>query len=113
VTQQQQCKRCHAAGSLLIYGVLQERIMTIGFGPHAEIFQHSIFLVLCNRLVTCLVAFGAAAAVGADITAAAPRVNYWLVSCTNVVATSCQYEALKHVSFAVQTLAKSAKVCGL
>ena len=35
--------------SLLIYGVLQERIMTVGFGPAQELFSASIFLVLCNR----------------------------------------------------------------
>jgi adenosine 3'-phospho 5'-phosphosulfate transporter B2 len=32
------------------------------------------------------------------------------VSLSNVVATSCQYEALKHVTFAVQTLGKCAKM---
>ena len=35
--------------SLLVYGVLQERIMTVGFGPAQELFSASIFLVLCNR----------------------------------------------------------------
>ncbi|GFH10333.1 uncharacterized protein HaLaN_05627 [Haematococcus lacustris] len=48
-------------GCLLVYGVLQERIMTVGFGPHLD---------------------------------------YAAVSLTNVVSTSCQYEALKFVSFA-------------
>ena len=37
--------------SLLVYGVLQERIMTVGFGPAQELFSASIFLVLCNRCV--------------------------------------------------------------
>lgn len=83
--------------------------MTIGFGPHAEIFEHSIFLVLCNRLVTCIVAFGFIATTVTDIRPAAPLTSYAAVSFTNVVATSCQYEALKYVSFAIQTLAKSAK----
>lgn len=97
------------AGSLLVYGVLQERIMTIGFGPHSELFENSIFLVLCNRLCTCILAFFYIAFTQADVNPAAPLASYGAVSFTNVVATSCQYEALKYVSFAVQTLAKSAK----
>jgi adenosine 3'-phospho 5'-phosphosulfate transporter B2 len=36
--------------------------------------------------------------------------EYCLVSFSNVVATSCQYEALKYVSFPVQTLGKCAKM---
>ncbi|GAX82727.1 hypothetical protein CEUSTIGMA_g10153.t1 [Chlamydomonas eustigma] len=40
---------------------------------------------------------------------AAPIQSYAAVSLSNVIATSCQYEALKYVSFAIQTLAKSAK----
>ncbi len=100
---------CVSTGALLIYGVLQERIMTIGFGPKLELFENSIFLVLCNRLVTCLVAFACVAFTGTDVKPAAPLMSYCTVSFTNVVSTSCQYEALKYVSFAVQTLAKSAK----
>uniref|UniRef100_A0A7S0RI30 Uncharacterized protein n=1 Tax=Chlamydomonas leiostraca TaxID=1034604 RepID=A0A7S0RI30_9CHLO len=96
-------------GSLLVYGVLQERIMTIGFGPHSELFENSIFLVLCNRLCTCLLAFFFIAVTQSDVHPTAPLTSYGAVSFTNVVATSCQYEALKYVSFAIQTLAKSAK----
>ncbi|KAF5830184.1 UDP galactose transporter-like protein [Dunaliella salina] len=96
-------------GSLLIYGVLQERIMTIGFGPHSELFGHSIFLVLCNRLVTCMAACAYVMLTEPNMNAVAPLSSYAAVSCTNVIATSCQYEALKYVSFAIQTLAKSAK----
>lgn len=83
--------------------------MTIGFGANKEIFNHSIFLVLCNRLVTCALAIGYLAATRASVLPAAPLQSYAAVSLTNVVATSCQYEALYYVSFAVQTLAKSAK----
>ncbi|KAJ9514062.1 hypothetical protein QJQ45_021155 [Haematococcus lacustris] len=96
-------------GCLLVYGVLQERIMTVGFGPHLELFDHSIFLVLCNRLVTCLLSLSIIAFTGLDTQPSAPLRSYAAVSLTNVVSTSCQYEALKFVSFAVQTLAKSAK----
>jgi adenosine 3'-phospho 5'-phosphosulfate transporter B2 len=40
----------------------------------------------------------------------APLLSYASVSLSNVVATTCQYEALKHVTFAVQTLGKCAKM---
>ena len=36
--------------------------------------------------------------------------EYCAVSLSNVVATTCQYEALKYVSFPVQTLGKCAKM---
>lgn len=74
-------------------------------------FNHSLFLVLCNRLATIIVAAvtltlreGARAA-----RPAAPLSSYAAVSLTNVAATSCQYEALKYVSFGAQTLAKCLK----
>jgi len=40
----------------------------------------------------------------------APLYSYAAVSLSNVIATTCQYEALKWVSFAVQTLGKCAKM---
>lgn len=83
--------------------------MTIGFGSKLEVFDHSIFLVLCNRLITCILALAYLAATRTPVLPGAPLRSYAAVSLTNVIATSCQYEALRYVSFAVQTLAKSAK----
>jgi len=40
----------------------------------------------------------------------APVYKYCLISVTNILTTTCQYEALKYVSFPVQTLAKCAKM---
>ena len=76
--------------SLLIYGVLQERIMTIGFGPHSELFGHSVFLVLCNRLLTCAAASAYVILTEPSMKPVAPLTTYAAVSCTNVIATSCQ-----------------------
>lgn len=95
--------------SLLVYGLLQERIVTVGFGPHSEIFEHSVFLVLCNRFFTCSLAMGYIMFTHSNVSPAAPIASYGWVSFSNVIATSCQYEALRYVSFSVQTLAKSAK----
>ena len=92
-----------------MYGVLQERIMTIGFGPHSELFGNSVFLVLCNRLITCCCAASYVFLMETSMRPAAPLSNHACVSCYNVISSFCQYEALKYVSFAVQTLAKSAK----
>mmetsp|Transcript_31749 Transcript_31749/g.75393 ORF Transcript_31749/g.75393 Transcript_31749/m.75393 type:complete len:306 (-) Transcript_31749:702-1619(-) len=98
-------------GCLLLYGVLQERIMVEPFGEvEGERFTFSLFLVLCNRLTTMTVAMIGCLVYGEGILPVAPIWNYAAVSVSNVVATFCQYEALKYVSFPVQTLAKCAKM---
>jgi len=75
-----------------------------------ERFKYSLLLVLCNRLVTVIVAASLLIANGQDIRPVAPPQAYAAVSVSNVVATFCQYEALKHVSFPLQTLGKCAKM---
>jgi len=99
-------------GSLLVYGVLQERIMTrpYGEGEDAERFTYSVFLVLNNRCVSMLVAICILTMTQGNVQPVAPIYKYAAVSCSNVVATTCQYEALKYVSFPVQTLGKCAKM---
>jgi len=75
-----------------------------------ESFKYSLLLVLCNRLVTVAVAATLLVANGQDTRPVAPPQAYAAVSVSNVVATFCQYEALKHVSFPLQTLGKCAKM---
>ena len=147
--------------------------MTLPFGENGERFESSLFLVLCNRLVTCCVAivcllvctaspylpdfyltiaqpplillaapckvqvhrhiFCAAVLLMPElllmpglksfkvccspvqwteesIAPVAPAYAYAAVSLSNVVATTCQYEALKYVTFPLQTLGKTAKM---
>jgi adenosine 3'-phospho 5'-phosphosulfate transporter B2 len=86
----------------------QERIVTIGFGTQQEIFSHSIFLVLCNRIFTCSLALLYLFAARTAAAPAAPLRAYAAVSLTNVIATACQYEALQWVSFAVQVCSPQA-----
>lgn len=93
---------------LVLYGYLQEFIMQGSFG--GETFTFSLFLVLCNRLTTMSVAITMLLLYGQDMKPAVPPYNYAAVSVSNVVATFCQYEALKHVSFPMQTLGKCAKM---
>ncbi|KAK9839493.1 hypothetical protein WJX81_005583 [Elliptochloris bilobata] len=94
----------------MLYSVLQERIMTQPYGVNKEFFTHSLFLVLCNRLLTVTLALGLLLAFGQGLRPVAPPYSYALVSLSNVAATTCQYEALKYVAFPVQTLGKCAKI---
>ncbi|XP_059664430.1 UDP-galactose/UDP-glucose transporter 5B-like [Cornus florida] len=96
--------------TLLIYGLLQEKIMRVPYGPNKEFFKYSLFLVFCNRITTSAVSAGALLASKKALDPVAPVYKYCLVSITNILTTTCQYEALKYVSFPVQTLAKCAKM---
>lgn len=46
----------------------------------------------------------------AELKPVAPVLSYASISVSNVIATTCQYEALRHVTFSVQTLMKCAKM---
>jgi adenosine 3'-phospho 5'-phosphosulfate transporter B2 len=80
------------------------------YGEEKEFFKYSLFIVFCNRLLTCSVCMLIILVRQEDIRPVAPLYKYAGVSLSNVLATSCQYEALKFVSFPVQTLAKCAKM---
>ncbi|XP_051119500.1 UDP-galactose/UDP-glucose transporter 5B-like [Andrographis paniculata] len=96
--------------TLLIYGVLQEKIMRVPYGPEKEYFKYSLFLVFCNRITTSAVSAGVLLANKTVVDPVAPIYKYCVVSVSNILTTTCQYEALKYVSFPVQTLAKCAKM---
>jgi len=95
-------------GSLVVYGVLQEKIMSCEYG--GERFSSSVFLVLMNRLVALVFAVITAILHGESLRNVAPLWKYVAVSVSNVYASACQYEALKYVSFPVQILGKSFKM---
>lgn len=97
-------------GSLILYGLLQERIMTQPYGLDGERFTTSVFLVLNNRFISTCVAFFVLKSKRLPTAPVAKWWEYGVVSMSNVVATTCQYEALKYVSFPVQTLGKCAKM---
>ncbi|XP_044483487.1 UDP-galactose/UDP-glucose transporter 5B-like [Mangifera indica] len=96
--------------TLVIYGLLQEKIMRVPYGVNKEYFRYSLFLVFCNRLTTSAVSAGFLLASQKALNPVAPVYKYCLVSVSNILTTTCQYEALKYVSFPVQTLAKCAKM---
>ena len=102
--------------SLCIYGVLQERLMTIPYGgttsepESAEMFTSSVFLVLMNRLVTVCVSAVGIHLTGDSFRTSTPLNLYASIAFSNLVTTVCQYEVLKYLSFAASTLAKCAKI---
>jgi adenosine 3'-phospho 5'-phosphosulfate transporter B2 len=101
-------------GTLVVYGLLQERIMTIPYGgtlaQGGELFTVSAFLVLCNRVVNCGYASSMMYVYEEDPNPKAPLYKYFIISLSNVAATTCQYECLKYVAFPVQMLGKSFKM---
>jgi len=104
------CSVIALTASLMIYGVLQERIMTRPFGPDEHKFRHSLFLVFCNRVVAFLLALLTVWCTNGSMQPLAPIHSYGMISVANVISSSCQYEALKYVSFPVQVLAKCTKM---
>merc|ERR1719343_801144 len=82
--------------------------MTYPYG--GDRFTDSVFLVFCNRAVAVVFALVMAAMKGESYMNSAPLWKYLAISFSNVYASTCQYEALKYVSFPVQMLGKSFKM---
>ncbi|KAI9011707.1 UAA transporter family-domain-containing protein [Hyaloraphidium curvatum] len=100
-------------GAFLVYGVIQEKIMTTPYGPNGERFTNTAFLVLINRLVSIAVAASLLKAKREPPEAfrpIAPLSSYVMIAGCNFMATFCQYEALKFLSFPTQTLGKCGKM---
>lgn len=91
------------------YGFLQERIMAMPYGDGVY-FKWSVFLVLNNRLVAALAGLIRAVLSGEAMNSGPPKWKYFCIAFSNIIATSCQYEALKYVSFPTQCLGKSMKM---
>lgn len=121
--------------TLIVYGVLQERLLQWPYD--GEYFLEStLFIVLCNRLTSflfsvlilllyifvegmwqcwCYISTGKYTLKnvinsGENISPIAPLHFYAFISIANVVATNFQYEALRHISFPLQTLGKCSKM---
>mmetsp|Transcript_48526 Transcript_48526/g.89971 ORF Transcript_48526/g.89971 Transcript_48526/m.89971 type:complete len:328 (+) Transcript_48526:72-1055(+) len=99
---------CGVIGTLLVYGLLQERIIQHPYD--GEFFTISTFLVFANRICNLLFATVMTIKNRETLQNQAPIWKYMVISFSNVGATSCQYEALKYVSFPVQMLGKSFKM---
>nr|CAG4646228.1 EOG090X05CU [Macrothrix elegans] len=97
--------------SYLLWGILQEKIMTRDYadGEEVEKFTDSQFLVFVNRILAFAFS-GVYLLVIPQRTHRTPLYKYSYCSVSNTLSSWCQYEALKFVSFPTQVLAKSAKV---
>jgi len=94
-------------GSYLMWGVLQERIMVTNYSFGS--FESSLFLVFCNRVLALSVAI-TVITFTKQPALRAPFYKFSMSALSNVVSSWCQLEALKHVSFPTQVLAKSSKL---
>ena len=92
--------------SYLIWGVLQESVMTRAYG--GDKFTDSQFLVFVNRALALVVA-AIYIALFKQPRHTAPFYKYAYPSISNTLSSWCQYEALKFVSFPTQVLAKASK----
>jgi len=102
---------CSIFFCLIIYGYVQERIMTRPWGEKQFWMNNSMFLVMCNRITSLGVAvFAIMVKSGETLKPTAPIKSYMVISMANCMATTCQYEALRYVSFPTQTLGKTAKM---
>ncbi|KAI5478733.1 adenosine 3'-phospho 5'-phosphosulfate transporter 1 [Pseudohyphozyma bogoriensis] len=109
----------HAGGLIFIYslyGILQERIMKGNYD--GERFTSSSLLILCNRVFSIAVGVGilyykSRGTPGEFRERLKPKSSFYAyaaVAVFNFLSTTCQYEALKYVSYTTQSLAKCAKM---
>lgn len=100
--------------SLVTYAYCQERIMTRPFlvSNSEAMFANTLFLVLVNRSFAVLAAAVVIVATSgvSGLAPQAPLEKFPVISVANLVATMCQYEALKWITLATQTLFKCSKL---
>lgn len=113
----------HGAGLIVIYslyGVLQEKIMKGTYGAQDEHFTSSSLLILANRIFSVSVGFTIlfyksrqspeAGTFVARCRPAHPYFAYASVAVFNFLSTTCQYQALRYVTYTTQSLAKTSKM---
>lgn len=96
--------------SYLLWGLLQERIMTRSYD--GEKFTNSQYLVFANRILALIVAFISLKIFYPTkkiLATGPPLFQYGIISYANCMSTWFQYESLLYISFPVQVIAKSIK----
>jgi adenosine 3'-phospho 5'-phosphosulfate transporter B2 len=96
--------------SYLLWGLLQERIMTRTYAD--EKFSNSQFLVFVNRFLAAIIAYASLRMFFPmkKLTPTGPPLfQYGIISYANCMSTWFQYESLLYISFPVQVIAKSVK----
>lgn len=69
--------------------------MRVPYGDDHAFFKYSLFLVLCNRITTSAISAGALISSKKALNPVAPIYKYGLVSVSNILTTTCQYEVIK------------------
>lgn len=98
--------------SYLIWGVLQEKIMTqkyLNSSNGSATFKDSEFLVFVNRVLAFAFS-GIHLLLTRHPRHNCPLYKYVYCSLTNILSSWCQYEALKFVTFPTQVLVKASKI---
>lgn len=101
--------------SYLTWGFCQESLMTTQFSPTPMVpdgrFPSAAFAVFSNRVVAIIVAYVAVKnRHGTVSNGAAPLLSFAPCALSNTFSSWSQYNALKFVSFPVQTIFKSSKI---
>lgn len=94
--------------SYLIWGYVQEKVMTKDYRTGR--FPSASFCVFSNRILAVVVASAVTLWRHKTLRMPAPLSCFAPCSITNSFSSFAQYQALRYVSFPLQTLAKSAKV---
>ena len=94
--------------SFLTWGFVQERVMTTEYTTGR--FPSATFCVFSNRVLAILVAAVAMICQHGTVHIPAPLWAFAPCSLSNTVSSYAQYQALRYVSFPLQTLSKSTKV---
>lgn len=99
-------------GAYVIWGLLQEKIMTQNYensyGDKGQ-FLDSQFLVFVNRILAFALS-GLIILTFEQPRHTVPLYKYIYCSFSNIMSSWCQYEALKFISFPTQVLAKATKL---
>ncbi|KAK9826277.1 hypothetical protein WJX74_005302 [Apatococcus lobatus] len=94
--------------SLTLYSTLQERLMATPFD--GAYFKYPVLLVLANRVVSCTTAALRLKGREESLYPNVPLQKFIIVAGSNILATTCQYEALRHISLPWQALCKAGKL---
>jgi len=94
--------------SYLTWGFLQEKVMTTDYD--GKRFPSATFCVFSNRVIAILVAMCVVCFKHGRLVVPAPLYAFVPCSISNSLSSFGQYQALRYVSFPLQTLSKSTKV---
>lgn len=94
--------------SFLTWGYVQEKVMTTQYATGR--FPSAAFCVLSNRLLAVVVAAAVILWQHGRLTVPAPWVVFAPSSLSNSLSSLAQYQALRYVSFPLQTLSKSTRM---